>query len=213
MSTENDTRFWSTLAPKYAKSKIGDEAGYENTLRRTREFLKTGDHVLELGCGTGSTALRLATAVNSYLATDIAPGMIAIAGDKLAAGPVSGLTFEVATAESLALPETGFDVVLGFNYLHLVADPQATLRRVHGLLRPGGLAITKTVCLKEMNRLIPLAIRLMRLVGKAPDTVARLDEADVINAHEAAGFEILHAERHGTKGSDIRPYIVARRAS
>lgn len=212
MTAANDTAFWSALAPKYAKSKIGDKAGYENTLRRMREFLKPDQQVLELGCGTGTTALRLAPHAGSYLATDIAPGMIAIAKEKLTETPVEGLTFEAATAETVSPPPGGFDLVLGFNYLHLVADPEATLRSVHGLLRPDGLVITKTVCLKEMNSLIPLAIKLMRLVGKAPATVARMGEADVVAAHERAGFEILHNERHGTKGKDIRPFIVARRA-
>ena len=51
------------FAPKYAKSPIKDVPAYEYTLGRTRSYLKPTDAVLELGCGTGGTALKLADAV------------------------------------------------------------------------------------------------------------------------------------------------------
>ena len=57
-------------ARRYAAAAVSDPRGYERTLRRTRELLEENDHVLELGCGTGSTALRLADGVASYLGTD-----------------------------------------------------------------------------------------------------------------------------------------------
>jgi ubiquinone/menaquinone biosynthesis C-methylase UbiE len=136
-STASDARFWDRASEKYARSVIKDEAGYERTLARTGTLLKPDDRVLELGCGTGTTALRLAGNVGSYLATDISPGMITIAERKLEAGPVPSLAFRTATAEDLAREETRFDAVLGFNYLHLVRDLPATLRAIHGLLEPG----------------------------------------------------------------------------
>lgn len=74
----SDVRFWDRAARKYAKSKVADPGGYERTLERSRALLKPGDRVLGLGCATGTTALRIAAAVQSYLATDISPEMIAI---------------------------------------------------------------------------------------------------------------------------------------
>ena len=68
---KTDAQFWDGAASKYAKSKIGDEAGYQRTLERTKEFLTPQSRVMELGCGTGTTALRLAPHTGSYLATDI----------------------------------------------------------------------------------------------------------------------------------------------
>jgi ubiquinone/menaquinone biosynthesis C-methylase UbiE len=87
MSMADDARFWDRIARKYARSAIADQAGYERTLERTRALLGPGDRVLELGCGTGTTALRLAGGVQDYVATDLSAGMIAIAKEKHAAGP------------------------------------------------------------------------------------------------------------------------------
>jgi SAM-dependent methyltransferase len=157
MSIASDARFWNRTSRKYAAGAIADQAGYERTLDRTRVLLGSGDKVLELGCGTGTTALRLAGAVQDYLATDISAGMIAIANEKRAAGPIPTLAFRTATAEALTPDTVQFNAVLGFNYLHLVRDLPGTLRRIHVLLAAEGLFISKTPCVGDMNPLIRLA--------------------------------------------------------
>ena len=101
MSTASDARFWDRTSRKYAMTTIADTAGYERTLDRTHSLFGSSDRVLELGCGTGTTALRLAANVQSYLATDISTGMIAIAEGKRIADPIPALTFRAATAEAL----------------------------------------------------------------------------------------------------------------
>jgi ubiquinone/menaquinone biosynthesis C-methylase UbiE len=210
-SIASDARFWDRAAEKYARSKIKDQGGYERTLERTGARLKPGDRVLELGCGTGSTALRLASHVESYLATDISPGMIAIAEKKLEDGPVPSLAFRTATAEALVGEGSRFDAVLGFNYLHLVGDLPATLRAVHDLLEPDGLFISKTACLGDMNPLIRLVLLpVMRVVGLAP-TVGVFDAAELDRLVREAGFDILATESHATRGKDSRPFLVARK--
>jgi ubiquinone/menaquinone biosynthesis C-methylase UbiE len=210
MSIASDARFWDRTSRKYAKGAIGDPAGYERTLDRTRALLGSGDRVLELGCGTGTTALRLAGSVQQYIATDISAGMIAIADEKYAAGPVAGLVFRTASAEAIQ-PEAGqFNAVLGFNYLHLVRDLARTLRHIHGLLAADGLFISKTPCVGDMNPLIRLALPAMRALGLAP--YAGVFRADELSRQiEAAGFDILATEIHATKGNDNRPTIVARK--
>jgi len=213
MSTASDAGFWDRSSRKYARSPISDQAGYERTLERTRALLKPDDKVLELGCGTGTTALRLAGGVASYLATDVSAGMIAIAEEKRTASPVAGLVFRTATAEAEALaPEPArFDAILGFSYLHLVRDLSGTLRSIHTLLAPGGLLISKTACLGDMNPLIRLALPIARAIGKAP-YVSVFRAPDLQQLISAAGFDILVAESHASRGKDARPYVVARKA-
>ncbi|MBR1219994.1 class I SAM-dependent methyltransferase [Bradyrhizobium sp. U87765 SZCCT0131] len=210
MTIASDARFWDRASRTYASGPVADQAGYQRTLDRTSALLRRSDNVLELGCGTGTTALLLAGHVQAYLATDISAAMIAIADEKLLAHPTPGLVFRATTAEALVPIAPPFDAVLGFNYLHLVRDLHDTLRCIHALLAPNALFITKTPCVGDMNPLIRLVLPVMRAVGKAP-------YAGVFRATElsrdirAAGFKIVVTETHATKGDDHRPYIVARK--
>jgi hypothetical protein len=103
--------------------------------------------------------------------------------------------------------------VLAFSYLHLAGNLPVVLSHVRSLLVPGGLFITKTPCVADMNMLIRLAIPLMRLAGKAPSSVTVFTSTSLAQGIGEAGFEILENERHGTKKSDFRPFIVARAVS
>ena len=205
-------RFWDRIARKYAADPIADMAGYEATLRRVQGLLTMEQNVLEIGCGTGSTALRLAPFTERLLATDVSSEMIAIAREKLAAQPVPQLSFAVADADVPMAHPGGYDAVLAFNLLHLVTDLDHALALAMRALRPGGLLISKTACISEMNPLIPyLALPLMRAMGKAPHVLC-FDAGALQAAMVRQGLEIVAVERHGTKGKkDIRVFIVARK--
>ena len=204
-------RFWDRMARRYAAAKIGDPGGYENTLRRVAALLDPAHEVLELGCGTGTIALRLAAGVHRWQGTDVSAAMVAIARDKLAAAPQPGLRFEQADVLGALAPPSAWDAVVAFNLLHLVSDLDHALQGAVQALRPGGLLISKTPCISEMNPLIPwLALPVMRAIGKAPP-VLRFD-ADVLRSAIARqGMDIVSVERHGTRGKDFRVFIVARK--
>src|SRR5690606_31668869 len=78
-ASSDDARFWDRAARKYARDPIKDMIGYERTLDRTVQLLRASDVVLELGCGTGTTALKLAPHVARIVAADVSQEMIAIA--------------------------------------------------------------------------------------------------------------------------------------
>ena len=210
-SMARKARFWDRIAPKYAAGPIADMAGYEATLRRVQALLSTEQDVLEIGCGTGSTALRLAPFTRRMLATDVSAGMIAIARERLAAQPLPQLGFAVADADAPVLGQGEYDMVLAFSVLHLVGDLDHALQLLVQALRPGGLLISKTPCMTEMNPLIPrLALPLMQAIGKAPPVLC-FDAQQLQSAIVRQGLEIVSVERHGTRGKDIRAFIVARK--
>ncbi|HMS80570.1 MAG TPA: class I SAM-dependent methyltransferase [Burkholderiaceae bacterium] len=204
-------RFWNRAARKYARDPIADPAGYETTLRRVRELLSPDLSVLEVGCGTGSTALRVAAGTRRMLATDVSDEMIAIAREKLAALPLPRLRFEVAAAEDGAPDGARHDVVLAFNVLHLVADLDVALGAVVRSLKPGGLFVTKTPCVAEMNVLVPwVLLPILRTLGRAPDLQV-FDAHGLRAAIERHGLVVEAVERHGSTRRDFRVFIVARR--
>lgn len=207
--TTADVRFWDRSARKYARDVIKDMAGYERTVARVRQCLASTDRVLELGCGTGTTALKLASAVDRYVATDISSEMIAIAREKAAAERCPNLAFDIAGSERSTWPAGPFDAVLAFNLLHLVADRADYLRHVHSVLKPGGQFISKTPCLAEMNRLIRIAVPIARLFGKAPH-VGFFTGRQLADEITTAGFVIDEQTRHGTDPDEPRIFIVAR---
>ena len=203
-----DAAFWNKIAAKYARDKIADMDSYEATLDRVRHHLSASDRVIELGCGTGTTALQLADRVADYLATDISSEMCRIGAEK--AQGVTNLSFAVGTAETDHLTEPGSrDAVLSFNHLHLVPDPAKTLRAAAEMLKPGGLLIAKTACLNEtwkMRAMKPV-IGLMKVFGKAPGTVSFFD----VQTHDQmiidAGFDIIETGFY----AHPRRFVVARK--
>ncbi|MEV7965665.1 methyltransferase domain-containing protein [Sphaerisporangium sp. NPDC088356] len=93
--------------------------------------------VLDVGCGTGSLSVLLATAGHRVTGVDLAPQMIELARAKLA---VSGLAGRFLVGDA-AVPPTGgeqFDVLLCRHLVWTLPDPQAALREWVARLRPSG---------------------------------------------------------------------------
>ena len=201
--------FWDRIAPKYARKPIADVPAYERKLARVASLLRPSDRVLELGCGTGSTALRLAETAQHVTATDVSGRMNEIAQAKLGPDAVQNVTFRQAGAEELT-KEAPFDAVCAFSLLHLVNDVPTTLARVHDQLRPGGLFISKTVCLREGNVLIRALVSVLCAVGYVP-RVPFLSVEDHLAQLRTAGFEIQQVEHFGS--GRMNPFIVARRVA
>ncbi len=208
-----DAAFWSKQSRKYAASPIGDLDGYLNTLERTKSYLKSSDRALEMGCGTGSTALLLAPHVAHITATDLAPGMIEIANEKLAEEGLDNVTFAVADVLDHSTKGGPFDVIMAHNLLHLVSDLDSALAHISGLVEPGGLFISKTVCAPyqaglKFNLIRRLAIPIMRAIGKAP--FVEFMAANVLEGKiKAAGFKIIET---GDQASMVLSrYLVARK--
>ncbi|MCC1494884.1 bifunctional 2-polyprenyl-6-hydroxyphenol methylase/3-demethylubiquinol 3-O-methyltransferase UbiG [Cognatishimia sp. F0-27] len=203
--------FWDKIAEKYARDPIGDLAGYHETRDRIAARLKPDHRVLELGCGTGSTALELAEGVADYLATDISPKMIEIARSKQAdqtGGALDHLRFAVSEADGSTVSESRADVILALNLLHLVPDAETSLRTIHDTLPKDGLLISKTACLGEAPWYVRFAIPLMRLVGKAP-FVRSFSSEELVTMIEAQGFVI--EDRLDQSGMAPRLFVVARK--
>ncbi|MFZ1895889.1 MAG: class I SAM-dependent methyltransferase [Rhodoplanes sp.] len=184
-------------------------AGYERSLERTRSYLRPTDKVLEFGCGTGGTALKLAPSVASIVATDISGEMIAIARERAAAAGCANVTFEKGTLDTIGYEDTAFDVVLGYNALHVLRKVPAALVQIRRLLRPNGVFISKTPCIGDASLLVRAALPVLQLIGKAPYLTALTGDTlkrEISNAR----FTLVEEGNHDTKGSYNRHFLVAR---
>lgn len=208
---KNATEFWDKVAPKYAQDPIKDMAAYEYTLERTKSYLTAEDRVLEMGCGTGSTALLIAPHVRDIVGTDLSPAMIGIATEKAQAGGIRNASFAAVPARDAAAQGKAFDAVLGFNLFHLTPQAEDLFAQIHGLLPKGGYFISKTPCLGDPSLgLKRIAFRAMippmQWLGKAP-FVRFFSHAELESAIKFAGFEIVETGNFPA----MSRYVVARR--
>lgn len=202
------TTFWDRVAEKYAKSPIKDMASYEYTLGRTKSYLSKKDYVLEIGCGTGSTALLVAPEVSGILSTDISPEMVRIAKAKLHESLHKNVSFAIMDETEIRDVKEQVSAIMALNFLHLVADPQKTIEDIAQKLPTGGLFISKTACLRKKAWLYKPMIKTMQLFAKAP-FVGFMSVSELDAMIENAGFEILETENR--PASTPSRFIVARK--
>jgi ubiquinone/menaquinone biosynthesis C-methylase UbiE len=104
--------------------------------------LRSGESVLDVGCGTGTLAIAARKRVGSAASVsgiDASPGMIARAQRK-ARRANADVAFETAVVEALPFGDARFDVVLSTLMLHHLPRQAraACAREIHRVLKPGG---------------------------------------------------------------------------
>ncbi len=182
-------KFWDRIAKRYARSPVADEAAYRHKLQVTQDYLEPEMELLEIGCGTGSTAITHAPFVHHTRAVDISEKMLAFARDKATAANVRNVRFEQAAIDELELPDAGYDVVLALSILHLVEDRDAVIARLHQALRPGGFFISSTACLGDKMGFFKFIAPLGHALGLLP-VLRVFTSQDLQDSLTRAGFEI-----------------------
>lgn len=108
--------------------------------------LPLGGRVLDVGCGSGASALPAATAVGpggQVIAVDLAAQMLARTARKAGLLGLGNLETLQADMAELPFPDEQFDAVVSVFSLFFVTDMEQQVARLWRLVRPGGkLAIT-----------------------------------------------------------------------
>lgn len=110
--------------------------------------------VLEVGCGPGDDARRLAGLGHEVVAVDV----------EASAGwdqPSPGVTFIECSAERMPFDSGTFDAILERDALHHIGEPGRALREMRRVLKPDGVAV-----IVEANRYNPIFyLHMTRLHG------------------------------------------------
>lgn len=93
---------------------------------------KKGEHILDVGCGTGDLAYQLASQGVDVLGIDASKNMVAQAQQKYPAQ-----TFQQLDVTNLPFYEQ-FDAVFSNATLHWVKDKEAAILNIYQSLKPGG---------------------------------------------------------------------------
>jgi SAM-dependent methyltransferase len=170
-----------------------------------RSGARPGDHVLDIGCGTGYFSRRAALAVTPgghVVGIDPSPPVIDYAARRASAA----CTFQLASAQALPYPDASFDVVISSLAIHHVPtdDRPRALREAYRVLRPGGRLLIADI--RRRPRHTRVASRVMG-GGRAART-RHHHPTDLVDLITHAGFDVIGS-------GDRRPwlqYVQARRA-
>jgi ubiquinone/menaquinone biosynthesis C-methylase UbiE len=203
--------FWSRVAPKYDEVvdlQIGPATRSLLRDRMTNEG-RLGA-LVEFGCGTGFYTSVLAEKADTVTATDLSPGMLALARDRTAATKV---TFRVEDCQKTSFPDAAFDTAFMSLVVHFT-DPDAALAEMRRILKPGGTLIILNLDMSSprgLDRIRSVArvvyrgatgyrVKLPRRFGANVMT-----EEQLRGALERSGFEVVHMEtvRDAARSSNI----------
>lgn len=179
--------FWNFLAKRYAAGDVVDEESYQHKLKKSREYFTPESDILEIGSGTGSTAISHAPYVRSILATDISDKMIAISNEKLVDSDIENVTFQLSSIDDLSIEDESMDAVLALSILHLVKDKDQVIAKIYKMLKPGGVIITSTVCLEDSSKFAKYIIPIGRPIGLQ---LKSLSKQGIEQSMENAGFKV-----------------------
>lgn len=212
--TEKIRRFWDRQATSYDRSERQFDPAFERILADTRRYCRPTDTALDVGCATGTKTLQLAGSVGKMTGIDISPAMVKAAQEKATAAGIGNAGFVRGTVHDRGFADGSFDVVVSYGVIHLLQDAQETVRRVHTLLKPGGLFISSTACLRDRmgmrTKLIFSGYMVVKALGLFPLHLNMMTPDDVEGLMHGAGFELVESRRilHGITIS----FIAARRA-
>ena len=191
--------FWDKASKNYDKTEERFEYIHKKARENTKKYLKESQIVLDYGCGTGTASCEFASLVKEINGIDISSEMIRIAKEKSAASEVDNVNFEKADIFDNRYQNESFDVILAFNMLHTVPNPQSVVQRVYDLLKHEGLFISITPCLgQKMSFLVNLQIQFVRVLcklGVIPIPIRRIKSTDIDDLLAIGNFQPIESEK------------------
>jgi SAM-dependent methyltransferase len=152
--------------------------------------VRAGARVLDLGTGTGDTALLASGRVGAsghVLATDLSPAMIELARAAAAAAHADNVTARVMSAEDIDVEPSTFDAVIARLALMFVGNLERALEGVARALRAGGRFATITWSSLERNPFHRILIEAARAQGPLPEPPPEIVRA--FSLHDAPSLE------------------------
>jgi SAM-dependent methyltransferase len=147
--------------------------------------VRAGQRALDVGCGPGALTAELVNRLGAgaVAAVDPSPPFVAAVRERF-----PGVEVALASAEALPFGDGVFDVALAQLVVHFMADPEAGLREMARVTRPGGVV---TACVwdhaGERSPLAPFWHAARELDPEAED------ESELAGAREGQLAELLRA--------------------
>lgn len=173
---------WSTTSEDYLRYRPGYPKEFFTLLRRLG-IGSAGQHILDLGSGTGALAVPFARALARVTAVDPSEGQLQAAKEAARRyGVSSKIKFRVGSAEKTGLPDHAFDAITA-SMCWTYFDIERMKVEVPRLLRPGGLLLVSTLIWDRHEE--GLVGHTHELIGKYNPELRRMErktrwDADVV---------------------------------
>jgi ubiquinone/menaquinone biosynthesis C-methylase UbiE len=191
-------KFWDRQAKRYDDSERQFDSVFKEVVLRTKKHLTTEDKVLDFGCATGTKTIEFSDSVKHIHGLDISSEMVNEANRKIKESTIKNIRFSQGDIFDTDFEIASFDKIISYGVIHLLNNSDKVIRRMHDLLKPGGLFISTTACLKDnmafKNRLEFNAFLLIKSLGIFPLHLNRFKSEDVEKIITSQGFQIVKAE-------------------
>jgi len=121
--------------------------------------LKSGDQILDVGCGPGwfwaATAESLSGNLNLTLC-DLSPGMVQEAVERCSPLPFSSIASRQADAAALPFADGSFDAIVAMHMFYHLPDPVKCAAEMYRVLKPGGFLAVTTNGVGNMRKIYEL---------------------------------------------------------
>jgi SAM-dependent methyltransferase len=171
--------------------------------------LKSGEVVVDLGCGGGLDVLLASRKVGSSgkaVGIDMTPEMI----DRARANAVkfgggqapSNVEFHLSTIDKLPLPDDSVDCLISNCVINLASDKPAVFREMFRVLKPGGRVAVSDISLKKA---LPAEVGedILAYVGCIAGAVLITDYERMLREAGFSGIQIVDTEK------DLNAYTLA----
>ena len=146
---------------------------------------------LDMGCGGGHVAFRLAPKVKEVVAYDLSETMLSVVAEEAKRRGIKNLVTKQGSAERLSCPSKSFDVVASRYSAHHWSNVSAGLTQMHRGLKPGGLAVFMDV-ISPGAPLLDTWLQTMELL-RDPSHVRDYSLVEWQNMLVSAGFVVCTA--------------------
>ena len=137
----DQAKYWNTGAGETwaaLQTRLDQQLGPLGRIAMSALAPRPGEHVLDIGCGTGQTTHQLATATGksgSVLGVDISRVMLDVAE---ARSPSPGVSFQEVDAQTYPFATAKFDAAFSRFGVMFFADPIAAFTNIRRALKPAG---------------------------------------------------------------------------
>ncbi len=144
-----DKKFWGNLSNSYNRM-FENRKPYKKMYDLMREALNKDMKVLEIGTASGLVARAVSNKVKEVYAIDFSKEIIKKAKE---ISKEKNIYFSVGDSNSLEFKDKSFDAVIIANVLHIIKNPENTLKEINRVLKDDGILIAATYVWKEISLL------------------------------------------------------------